>query len=575
MAYRGKPSTACERCRSRRLKCDHGIPTCTQCIRAGVCCPGYRNLLDLNFLDQSEEVARLYRPSMRKKHQKTSIAILPCDDTAAAITSIPRSPSLHSVRDLAKRHSYVGYMTGGSCYGHMSYLVCLIEDPGNKGVNTALDAVALAALSNVRLSPQILLKAQRQYTTALSQTNRALKDPIMCKTDDTLAAVVLLGTYEVITCTDYSYIDRWMKHMDGAAKLIEIRGSNQLTRREGLDMFTHLRAQISLSSIYQEKYISPALAQLTEEAKQYRDPNDMILDDLSTIVIQLANFCADVKNIHIVEPAEIIRTALGIDADLVSLLISVPPSWSYTTVQVPIIDGNFITKAIWGSHYHVYNSIAAASMWNNYRSARIVVQELILDTLRNLELYWPDNTPYFQQNNLVDHCQQTILQLAEDICASAPFHFGLGIENETLQKSSSGSVCASDGTAALVTQPQSLGICSSPSAISNTYDMASSSSIDARHIPRKAEPNAGLSGHTSDHFEVVGAGGLTLMWPLLVAANSGVASKDLREWVVSYLDKIGHSMGINQALAMAKLIREGMGTRAWLSPDYQSSSDST
>lgn len=47
-----------------------------------------------------------------------------------------------------------------------------------------------------------------------------------------------------MTCTDDLFIDRWMKHMEGAAKLIEFRGPEQLTRREGLDMFTQLRAQI-------------------------------------------------------------------------------------------------------------------------------------------------------------------------------------------------------------------------------------------------------------------------------------------------------------------------------------------
>lgn len=47
-----------------------------------------------------------------------------------------------------------------------------------------------------------------------------------------------------MTCADDSFIDRWMKHMEGAAKLIEFRGPEQLTRREGLDLFTQLRAQI-------------------------------------------------------------------------------------------------------------------------------------------------------------------------------------------------------------------------------------------------------------------------------------------------------------------------------------------
>jgi hypothetical protein len=47
-----------------------------------------------------------------------------------------------------------------------------------------------------------------------------------------------------MTCTDDSFIDRWMKHMDGAAQLIEHRGLEQLNRPEGLRLFTQLRAQI-------------------------------------------------------------------------------------------------------------------------------------------------------------------------------------------------------------------------------------------------------------------------------------------------------------------------------------------
>jgi hypothetical protein len=35
-----------------------------------------------------------------------------------------------------------------------------------------------------------------------------------------------------------------MNHLDGATKLLEARGPEQLSRPEGLDMFTQLRAQI-------------------------------------------------------------------------------------------------------------------------------------------------------------------------------------------------------------------------------------------------------------------------------------------------------------------------------------------
>lgn len=80
----------------------------------------------------------------------------------------------------------------------MSYLLPLMKDTRNSLVlTTALAAVGLAALSNIRLSPRMMLQARKEYTTALSQTNYALRDPVLSKRDDTLAAVVLLGMFEV------------------------------------------------------------------------------------------------------------------------------------------------------------------------------------------------------------------------------------------------------------------------------------------------------------------------------------------------------------------------------------------
>lgn len=47
-----------------------------------------------------------------------------------------------------------------------------------------------------------------------------------------------------MTCTDGLFIDRWVNHMEGATKLIEVRGPEQLSRQEGLELFTQLRAQV-------------------------------------------------------------------------------------------------------------------------------------------------------------------------------------------------------------------------------------------------------------------------------------------------------------------------------------------
>ncbi|KAJ5121846.1 hypothetical protein N7448_002977 [Penicillium atrosanguineum] len=625
MVYRGKPSNACERCRTRRLKCDQGSPACTQCMRARVDCPGYRDLLDLGFRDQSQEVIRKSQRITRKQQRTVPIVARAAEDTTedtaedmiedpVACTAAspfetgglsPRRGPAYPVQELAKGYLFSHYMSGGPRGGHMSYLIPLINDPRNSAVNAALNAVGLAALSNIRLAPQMMLKARREYTIALSQTNHALKDSIMSKRDDILAAVVLLGMFEVMTCTDDSFIDRWMKHMEGAAKLIEFRGPEQLTRQEGLDMFTQLRAQIvsrdrklttrpwenivlklaqSVSKIYREQYSSPMLAQLTESAKLHRNPEDQIQDNLGLLVIRLSNFCASLKNKTITEPSEILRTALTIDAELMALFISVPQSWNYQTVKVPILDGEHITQAVWGDNYHVYSNLAASSMWNNYRSARILVHELIIDTVKDMNALGYDDNGHQQRSSLANQSRQIAQQLVEDICASVPFHFGADIEDDQMFESSSPAVGDISDLTSWDFLTGSFPIAPSPwSPMAQHNSGPSSSSADSIYHsftapftdPTASSGSGAMWESPSSPFEVTGAGGVTLVWPLLIAANSGLASDDLRKWITGCFDKIGHSMGINQALAMAQLLRKGMHSRAWLTPENGSPSFNT
>lgn len=182
-------------------------------MRARVDCPGYRDLLDLGFRDQSQDVIRKSQRLTRKQQRTVPIVASTAEDTTedpvdhsvvrtAALPFetgglSPRRGPAYPVQELAKGYLFSHYMSGGPRGGHMSYLIPLVTDSRNSAVNAALNAVGLAALSNIRLAPQMMLKARREYTTALSQTNHALKDAVLSKRDDTLAAVVLLGMFEV------------------------------------------------------------------------------------------------------------------------------------------------------------------------------------------------------------------------------------------------------------------------------------------------------------------------------------------------------------------------------------------
>lgn len=175
-------------------------------MRAQVDCPGYRDLLDWNFRDQSEDVIRKSQQSARRKRTAATSSSSTATTSTTSTTSTssvqnvtpPRNGLTYPIQELARAHLFVNYMSGGPCGGHMSYLLPLMKDSRNSPVlTTALAAVGLAALSNIRLSPRMMLQARKEYTTALSQTNHALRDHILSKRDDTLAAVVLLGMFEV------------------------------------------------------------------------------------------------------------------------------------------------------------------------------------------------------------------------------------------------------------------------------------------------------------------------------------------------------------------------------------------
>ncbi|KAI3003126.1 transcriptional regulator family: Fungal Specific TF [Aspergillus niger] len=320
MVYSGKPSLACERCRPRRLKCDWGKPSCSQCIRAKVDCPGYRSALEYSFRDQSRDVIR-----------------------------------------------------------------------------------------------KAQLKAERESKEISKRQKRTVK-------------AIKEGT---ISC-----------------------------------------------------------------------------------------------------PSEIVRYALDLDAQFQSIMSDIPASMGYKTVNVALAQGVPTIGIVWGSQYHTYRDITVSSIWNNYRSSRLVLLDLIVKAVGAMNTHFPGNTKD-EHHQLLRQCQQISRQLVGGICASVPFHLGFMVDDSHVDK------------------------ISGPTTIKDS---------DADNYRASKSPH--LSSRSP--FGVPAAGGFALMWPLLIAADSGYASKELRSWIIDCLDKIGHSMGINQALAMAQLVREGESTRAWLSPKYSS-----
>jgi hypothetical protein len=76
MVYCGKPSKGCSTCRERKIRCDQKEPHCGQCEKRQLQCPGYRNMVDLMFRDESNHVIKkASRSRGRTRRAKPSLKL--------------------------------------------------------------------------------------------------------------------------------------------------------------------------------------------------------------------------------------------------------------------------------------------------------------------------------------------------------------------------------------------------------------------------------------------------------------------------------------------------------------------
>ena len=220
---------------------------------------------------------------------------------------------------------------------------------------------------------------------------------------------------------------------------------------------------------------------------------------LIMIIGKLSNLRADIRADAYSDEQEIISAASAIEADLIAWLASLPPEFNYTTHTKSPFDFVFQRRfrgiSPYDDQYHVYPSLWVCNSWNQYRSARIIVSEIILSHVRQIS----DRTSL---SSLSDEfrlqcktLRSTIRRLAVEICRGVPFHFNA----------------------------------------------------------HQADRQANLPPPESY------IGGLVLIWPLFVAGIVESPSHDLRRWVVKCLQMIGHTMGIDQSLAVADIVAADPG----------------
>ncbi|KAK1148865.1 hypothetical protein N8T08_008750 [Aspergillus melleus] len=382
-------------------------------MRAGSQCVGYRDPGAIRFHDESQRITE--RARQREEDDDVTLMSPPTDH----IRNI--SISLH---ERAASFLFTHYVRGGSGLptGSLAFLTHLLPKDSGCLLTPAFHALGLASLANIHRSPRLVISARQEYSVALAATNAALQDPRRCRTDAAVAAVILLAMYGVVTCQSTSIINCWLNHVDGATKLLELRGSSQVDSPVGLAMFSQLRLQIVLGNLYRRRHTPGWLLSISQEAISHRTLVDRAQDVFFGLFARVGNLCAALRDGSIRGPGTRLQTARQIDAELVEWTRTVHPSCRFTRCSVSDARELGLGLPPNVTQYHVYSDISAHHLWNTYRIVRIVLHELIIKFCQQLQVHLDTVHPEHAST-----CTQSIAvsrNLVADICASVPWVTG-------------------------------------------------------------------------------------------------------------------------------------------------------
>ncbi|KAK3313819.1 hypothetical protein B0H66DRAFT_577690 [Apodospora peruviana] len=623
MVYCGKPSKGCSNCRERKIRCDQRDPGCGQCEKRQQQCPGYRNLVDLMFRDESSHVIKKAKAKARKRGHltidsglspgsgsergpsltpeprtaKSLSLVVPrmnrssspsnqsawsCDDGSMLMSpesgSWPAMPAMALFYNLAPTCQYNGFAYFFSRYVAVEETAChqrfdfvydiwkpstLVPERQVDGVLASMTAVGLMGLASMTHSRDLMEAAQKSYGTALQLTNVALKDPVEAIKDTTMLSVLILGLFEMLSENTQRRrtVEAFQEHVNGAAALAKLRGPAQFRSRAGARMFSMLCQRVVISCVLKDEPMPPVLLDLWQEMSKTLDPTDPTAW-VTPLICQALQVRHVIKKGAMTNPEIIVCTLLGIEADFETRTGQLSSSWDYRTFRV-----SRHHPAIFGGTCHLYPSSWQATVWNILRTVRILILETILAEIYNESQRYSSRLSSDYYIHEFNKAKRKLQRMVEAISASVPQHLGLIDPTD-------GSI---ENFGAASTPISSVEVRETPSPPTSPSARLSDAGSNSAQSPRESLDRQGPSGLTI--LDVTGAkdpedeagrivllvsATSTIVWPLYMVGMSSACTEQMKSYVVDRLRTLYMETGITQADAVANLIEEHETSREWL-----------
>lgn len=503
MVFRGRPSKACERCRSRRLKvcfprarspdcmcnrdqCDYRPDSCTPCLRAAAVCYGYRDPQAIRIEDQTEDARR-----------KALLESKPARLAEASLSV--------SIDARARMVFFAHYVSVGSRGWDFLIRWERETEVAPRWLNVSVDAVSLALLAHHHASAPLLSLARQRYALALRVMKQALNFA-PTEIDSLIAASLLLDLFEKITHTEASVIQFWPSHVNGTLALIRKIGVGHFQDHYALRIMARFLTNYIISCVASAHALSKDVLILRDHLERHLDLKDDPKWKISGLTIEYASF---LHAVHTGRWSLQDRMARAQDLDRALLAVSqdMPPDWQpeRRILQYPL-------PHVYGQEMDLYRDRHVTQTWNVVRQVRIQLNEYLLDCYETLNAVHGVNQLAASEAALSD-----IAALSLEVYASVPQYASYACRSKRSQGQA-------DNTDLSVVSQKGCNKVHTPSELLDCY---------------------------------------TLLFPMYVAARSKAATADQRRWVSYMFRYISDHFGIRNALLLAQLLDQNSDISPW------------
>jgi hypothetical protein len=413
-------------------QCDKKPGACTQCLKGGRVCPGYRSLIDVLFRDQTSKVIgnahNAHVSRRRRTHHTQDLLRTRCNRTHCQGQSRLTSPveNLTIIKqlsidlvDVSMCHFVQDLLSSAQlpimgCLGTFKRLY-----RGTRGGDCLFHcarAVSLASFTRPSNNSSVTAASQVEYSKALRAVKIALDADNVQTSICLVLSILFLGYYEIFSATAGTSLLAETHHFKGCALLLrpQLSSKGQTSTDERL-MLAEVLHTVLFSYLNQADPLPEPVLQLTRALSKYEDG---IGRALGTMVLMMeAN--------QLIARATSITTRSDLAAAIVKLqsLDCAIDSQCRTLSSGPAgavnrVDTEVHSVAVFRRRVDIYNLASVGRMWNSFRVVRLRIQAQVSTSLQHFQLQGLSTTPRLPQPS------GTIQRLCEDILATVPQQFG-------------------------------------------------------------------------------------------------------------------------------------------------------